>query len=85
MNIRLCTHLLVFFFPGMVLFGTTGFAAETGAALLKAKKDAESKGFVFEISRDAIVAKAKQEGAVKILSGLDQSSHANLMAGFKKK
>jgi hypothetical protein len=60
-------------------------AGESNGVLLKAKKEAESKGYVFETSRDAILAKAKQEGSIKVLSGLDPSSHPSMMAGFKKK
>jgi len=36
-------------------------AAAAGAALQKAKQEAEAKGFVFEASHDEIVAKAKKE------------------------
>ncbi len=71
MKIDPCTRALLFL--------------ESNAALLKAKKDAEAKGFIFETSRDAIVAKAKQEGAVKVLSGLDPSIYSSIMEGFKKK
>jgi ABC-type Fe3+ transport system substrate-binding protein len=67
------------------VFATNGSAAESSAALLKAKKEAEAKGFIFETSRDAIVAKAKKEGALKVLSGLDPSVHSSMMAGFRKK
>src|SRR5262245_671285 len=76
---------LWFFLLGFFLLATNGSAGESGAAALKAKKEAEAKGFIFETSRDAIIAKAKQEGGVRVLSGLDQSSHASLMAGFRKK
>jgi len=62
-----------------------GSAGESSGALLKAKKEAEAKGFIFETSRDAIVANAKKEGSVKILSGLDPAAYAPMMASFKKK
>jgi ABC-type Fe3+ transport system substrate-binding protein len=60
-------------------------AGEPSAALLKAQKEAEAKGFILETSRDAIVAKAKKEGALKVLSGLDPSVYSSMMAGFRKK
>jgi iron(III) transport system substrate-binding protein len=85
MKIHLCARSFLLFILGSFLFATPGLSAESGAALAKARKDAEAKGFIFETSRDALIAKAKQEGSVKILSGLDQSSHASLMAGFRKK
>jgi len=64
---------------------THGSAAESSDALLKAKNEAEARGFIFETSRDAIVAKAKKEGAVKVLSGLDPGLYSNMMASFRKK
>ena len=83
MKVHLCAEGLLLL--AWLLFAAHGSAAESGAALAKAKKDAETKGFIFETSRDAIIAKAKQEGAVKVLSGMDQASHGSLMAGFRKK
>jgi ABC-type Fe3+ transport system substrate-binding protein len=76
---------LLFSFLGCFLLATNGSAAEPSAALLKAKKEAETKGFIFETSRDEIVAKAKKEGAVKVLSGLDPSAYQSMMESFKKK
>ena len=37
------------------------------AGLMKAKKAAEAKGYIFEISHDEIVAKAKKEGKLRVL------------------
>jgi iron(III) transport system substrate-binding protein len=85
MKIDPCMRALLFFLLGSSVLTMNGSAAESSAALLKAKKDAEAKGFIFETSRDAIVAKAKQEGAVKVLSGLDPSVYPSIMEGFKKK
>ena len=85
MKIGPCTRALLFFLLGCFVLTTNGSAAESSGALLKAKKEAEAKGFIFESSRDEIVAKAKKEGAVKVLSGLDPSIHSSMMAGFRKK
>jgi ABC-type Fe3+ transport system substrate-binding protein len=79
-GLRLLTVLLL----GGFFLAADAFAADSGA-VLKAKKEAEAKGFLFESSRDAIVAAAKKEGAVKVLSGLDPSVYAPMMASFKKK
>jgi hypothetical protein len=52
---------------------------------LKAKQEAESKGFIFEMSRDEIVAKAKKEGKVRLLSALDRETFKPMIESFKKK
>ena len=85
MKIGPCARALWFFLLGCFVPTTNGSAAESSGALLKAKNEAEAKGFIFETSRDEIVAKAKKEGAVKVLSGLDPSLYSNMMASFRKK
>jgi Bacterial extracellular solute-binding protein len=62
------------------------FAASTPApSLVKAMKDSESKGFIFESSHDAIVDRARKEGKVRVLSGLDQEANTVIREAFKKK
>jgi ABC-type Fe3+ transport system substrate-binding protein len=85
MKMKSCTRVILALLPGWLALAVNSSAAESNGVLLKAKKEAESKGYIFETSRDAIVAKAKQEGAVRVLSGLDPSSYPSMMAGFKKK
>ena len=80
-----CARALWFFLLGCLVPTGNGSAAESSGALLKAKNEAEAKGFIFETSRDEIVAKAKKEGAVKVLSGLDPGLYSNMMASFRKK
>src|SRR5512145_1957105 len=65
--------------------GSVTFAASSSAALLKAKKDAEAKGYIFETSRDEIVAKARKEARLRVLSTMDLSVIKALRDGFKKK
>jgi ABC-type Fe3+ transport system substrate-binding protein len=84
MKVSRCVQALRIFLAGCFLLASHGFAADS-SVLLKAKKEADAKGFIFETSRDAILANAKKEGAVKILSGLDPSVYAPMMASFKKK
>ena len=60
-------------------------AASPTAALLKAKKEAESKGYIFETSRDDIVAKAKKEGKLRVVSTLETSTLKTVGDAFKKK
>jgi hypothetical protein len=72
----------------LISFSAWPFAqsgAQADPALLKAKKAAEAKGYIFATSHDEIVAKAKQEGKIKALSGLDPEVFAPMMASFKKK
>jgi len=60
-------------------------AAAPSPALMKAKQDAEAKGFAFETSRDEIIAKAKKEGRLRALSSLDPGSFKPMADSFKKK
>ena len=59
-------------------------SASPAASLGKAKQQAEAKGFVFELSHDEIVAKAKREGKLRALIGWDAPNHPPLIAAFKK-
>ena len=70
---------------GFWVVGTSAFAASPSAALLKAKKEAEAKGFIFETSHDEIVAKAKKEGMVQVLGSLDPDVYPHMITTFKKK
>jgi iron(III) transport system substrate-binding protein len=60
------------------------FAAATASpALLKAKQEAESKGYVFFTNHEEIVSKARMEGKLFILAGLEDSIEA-ITEAFKK-
>jgi ABC-type Fe3+ transport system substrate-binding protein len=61
------------------------FAAEPGPALLKAKKEAEAKGYLFAASHDEIVNRAKQEGRLRVIVSLDAGILKRLSEGFTKK
>ena len=60
-------------------------AAGAPAALQKAKQNAESKGFIFESSRDEIVAKARKEGKLRVLTSLEMENLKPVSDAFKKK
>lgn len=75
----------VFLLVGSWLFRPAAEAATAGSAVLEAKKSAESKGFTFLTSRDEIVAKAKQEGTLHVISSLDTASFKPMMESFGKK
>ena len=70
---------------GALYSPTVNGAAAPTAALSKAKQEAESKGFAFESSRDDILAKAKKEGRLRVLSSLDPGSFKPMTDSFKKK
>lgn len=70
---------------GSWLFSAGAQAATASSAMLEAKKAAESKGFVFLTSRDEILAKAKQEAALHVISSLDTESFKPMMQSFTKK
>ena len=70
---------LIFF-----LWAAGALAASPSPALLKAKQEAEAKALVFEISHDAIVSKAKKEGKLRVITGLETSNKFTA-EGFRKK
>ncbi|MGH7847637.1 MAG: ABC transporter substrate-binding protein [Candidatus Binatia bacterium] len=63
----------------------TRSAMAASPALLKAKQSAEAKGFIFETSHEEIVAKAKREGKLRVLSSLDPETYKQMGAAFKQK
>ncbi|MBI2986436.1 MAG: extracellular solute-binding protein [Deltaproteobacteria bacterium] len=67
----------------LVLVSRDVFAASAG--LLKAQKEAEAKGFIFETGHDEIVAKAKKGGAIQILSSSEPASYPHLIKSFKNR
>ncbi len=70
---------------GVWFYASPALAAAPSAALTKAKQDAAAKGFSFETSRDDIIAKAKKEGRLRVLSSLDPDSFKPMIDSFKKK
>ena len=71
----------------LVILGVPAFAnaAAASAALQKAKQEAEAKGFIFETSRDEILAKAKKEGKLRVLTSLENEALKPVSEAFKKK
>src|SRR5262245_11089729 len=61
------------------------FAASAAPALAQAKQEAESKGYTFISSHDEIVAKARGEGKLRALFGLDAVAIKALVGAFTKK
>jgi len=75
----LASFLLILGLPAAVL------GAAAGSALQKAKQESEAKGFIFETSRDEIIAKAKKEGRLRVLTSLEIESLKPVSEAFKKK
>ena len=60
-------------------------AASAVPAAIKAKQEAEAKGYTFEPSHDEIVSKAKKEGRLRVLSSLEGDMLKPVAETFKKK
>ena len=84
MKVKVLGSATILFVLGAWLFYTTA-AAQSGATLSKAKVEAETKGYVFETSRDAIVAKAKQEGKLVVFSSQEADAIRAVADAFRKK
>jgi hypothetical protein len=66
------------------LWNTFAFSASPTPALLKAKQEAEAKGYVFFTNHDEILSKAKQEGKLRVVAGVTRSVQATTEA-FRKR
>jgi ABC-type Fe3+ transport system substrate-binding protein len=75
----------IFFYALLCCAFLTGGVFGADATLLSAKKNAESKGYIFETSHDDVVAKAKKEGRLRVLVALDPRSIKAVGEAFKKK
>ena len=84
MKIRVLSTAVIFFLLGSWVFATAA-AAQSSAALLKAKTEAAAKGYIFETSRDAIVAQAKKEGKLVVFSSQDEATIRATADAFGKK
>jgi hypothetical protein len=60
-------------------------AIAASPAVLKAKQSAEAQGFMFETSHDEIVAKAKKEGKLRVITSLDPETYKPMGAAFKQR
>jgi iron(III) transport system substrate-binding protein len=73
----------------LVFLGAWGLAASAAAqsaeTLSKAKAEAEAKGYIFETSRDAIVAKAKKEGKLVVFTSQEAGVIRAVADAFRKK
>jgi ABC-type Fe3+ transport system substrate-binding protein len=77
--------LLVIFFAAGWLSGSAALAAMSSPALLKAKKDADAKGYTFITNHDEIVSKAKQEGKLRVLAEMEPPTIKAAIKAFTNK
>ena len=74
-----------FLAAALLLASNSAYAASASPALVKAKLDAEAKGYLFESSHDEVVAKAKKEGKLRVLSTMETAVIKAMRDAFKKK
>ena len=60
-------------------------AAAASASLTKAKQEAEAKGYTFLSTQEDIIARAKKEGRMRVLSSQEPEAIKAMTAAFKKK
>lgn len=84
MKLFALTVVAVWFALGSLIFRPAAFGADM-AALQKAKKEAESKGFLFAASRDEIISRAKKEGRLRVLSGFESTTYRQMREAFMRK
>ena len=70
---------------GFWISGSGLSAVAASPELLGAKKEAETGDFIFETSHDNIVAKARQEGKLRLLSELQPRTSKEMGEAFKQK
>jgi iron(III) transport system substrate-binding protein len=73
------------FLVWVFVFTSLALGATRDDVVLKAKREAESNGYIFAASRDEIVAKAKKEGQLRALSGLSTPAIKPMVEAFRKK
>jgi iron(III) transport system substrate-binding protein len=69
----------------LVCYASNGFAAEIVTDQAKTKKEAEAKGYIFLTDRDEIVAKAKNEGSLRLITSMERETAKAASAAFMKK
>jgi len=82
-----CSSSLVYLIliapPAIV--GSSALGASASPALVKAKQEADAKGYIFVPSHDEIVSRAKQEGKLRAVVSLTEEPLKHMLAAFSKK
>jgi ABC-type Fe3+ transport system substrate-binding protein len=67
------------------IVGSSALGASANPALVKAKQEADAKGYIFVPSHDDIVSRAKQEGKLRAVVSLTEEPLKHMLAAFNKK
>ena len=67
------------------LVSPTVHSAAAASVATKAKHEAETRGYAFELSHDDIVSKAKREGRLRVMSSLEGDMLKPVAEAFRKK
>jgi len=79
-----CLWVAAFLFISWVEV-SSAVAATPSAALLKAKQEAEARGYLFHTTHDEIVALAKKEGKLRVFASQEPPSIKAIASAFKQK
>ena len=60
-------------------------SASLSESLIKAKQEAEARGYIFATTRDEIISSAKKEGRLRAVTGLSTSAIKPMVEAFKRK
>ena len=75
---------LILIAPAAIV-GSSALGASASPALVKAKQEADAKGYIFVPSHDEIVSRAKQEGKLRAVVSLTEEPLKHMLAAFSKK
>jgi len=85
MRVSVFNNYVGSFILTLLLLLTAARADAASPTLLKAKEEAETKGYSFFTTHDEIVALAKKEGKLRLRIGLRDPTFKPLVNGFKQK
>ncbi|MBI2988976.1 MAG: extracellular solute-binding protein [Deltaproteobacteria bacterium] len=72
-------------FLGVIFILGAACALAASPTLLKAKIEAEARGFIFEAGHDEIVEKARKEGKLRAIVSLESNTNASLSKAFRER
>jgi len=84
-NFRIFRIIYLVLIAAFGIAGSSALAASSTPSLLKAKQEAEAKGYIFVSSHDEIVSRAKQEGKLRVVVSLGEDSLKHMVAAFNNK
>jgi ABC-type glycerol-3-phosphate transport system substrate-binding protein len=82
--VKALVHATIFIGLIGLAAGNLSFGAAPDPRLLRAKQASEKQGYVFITSRDEIIAKARAEGKLRILTGMEPPTMKASAAAFGK-